>query len=168
MKKTGNRLWDKVTGELAPEDPVDGSEASAGRLDRGKHVEHIEAPTHVSVTRSDSRGDHSRTAIPSVEEPDAPVRARLGLWDPWRVWLRKKKSCRSAPVSPSHRHGQAGQIHRNAPVLQSKQKKQSRTYYAVCRLLRLPFRALKASQKGYERNMTGASPLLSLKAGGLI
>ncbi len=29
-------------GELAPEDPVEGSEASAGRLDRGKHVEHIE------------------------------------------------------------------------------------------------------------------------------
>ena len=33
------------------------SEASAGRLDRGKHVEHIEVLSHVNVTRSDSFGD---------------------------------------------------------------------------------------------------------------
>jgi hypothetical protein len=33
-------------GELAPEDPVEGSEASAGRLDRGKHAEHIEVLAH--------------------------------------------------------------------------------------------------------------------------
>ncbi len=37
-------------GELALEDPVEGSEASAGRLNRGKHAEHIEVPYHVTVT----------------------------------------------------------------------------------------------------------------------
>ena len=45
-------------GELAPEDPGKGSEASAGRANRGKQVEHIEVPVPVHVTRSDSRGDH--------------------------------------------------------------------------------------------------------------
>ena len=70
-------------GELAPEDPGEGSEASAGRLDRGKLVEHIEAPSHVTVTRSDSLGDHSWMANLSVEEPYALMRARTGLWEPW-------------------------------------------------------------------------------------
>ena len=37
-------------GELALEDPVEESEASAGRLNRGKHVEHIEVHQHVHVT----------------------------------------------------------------------------------------------------------------------
>ena len=44
-------------GELAPEDPVEGSEASVGRLDRGNHAEHIEVHSHVHGTRTDSRGD---------------------------------------------------------------------------------------------------------------
>ena len=34
------------------------SEASASRIDRGKHVEHIEVLKHVNVSRSDSFGDH--------------------------------------------------------------------------------------------------------------
>jgi len=67
---------------------VEGSEASAGRLDRGKHVEHIEAPTHVPVTRSDRLVDHSWMANLSLEEPDALMRARPGLWEPWRVTAR--------------------------------------------------------------------------------
>ena len=45
-------------GELALEDPVEESEASASRIDRGKHVEHIEVLTHVNVNRSNSFGDH--------------------------------------------------------------------------------------------------------------
>ena len=45
-------------GELASEDPVEESEASAGRPDRGKHAEHIEVLMHVPVTRLDSLGDH--------------------------------------------------------------------------------------------------------------
>ena len=45
-------------GELALEDPVEESEASASRLDRGKHVEHIEVHTHVHVTRLNSFRDH--------------------------------------------------------------------------------------------------------------
>ena len=61
---------------------MEGSEASAGRLDRGKHVEHIEVPTHVTVTRSDSLVDHSWMANLSVEEPYALMRARTGLWEP--------------------------------------------------------------------------------------
>lgn len=32
------------TGELVPEDPVEGSEVSADRPDRGKQVEHFEVP----------------------------------------------------------------------------------------------------------------------------
>ena len=36
---------------------MEGSEASAGRTERGKQVEHIEAPDPVHVTRSDSLGD---------------------------------------------------------------------------------------------------------------
>ena len=43
-------------GELTPEDPVEGSEASASRLDRGNHAEHFEVPGHVPVTRSNSFG----------------------------------------------------------------------------------------------------------------
>ncbi len=63
------------------------SEASAGRLDRGKHVEHIEVPTHVHVTRLNSFGDH-RGWLLSDEEPDALMCARPGLWEPWRVTAR--------------------------------------------------------------------------------
>ena len=35
---------------------MEGSEASADRPERGKHVEHIEVPVHVPVTRTDSLG----------------------------------------------------------------------------------------------------------------
>jgi hypothetical protein len=38
---------------------VEGSEASAGRLDRGTHAEHIEVLTHVHSTRANSYGDPS-------------------------------------------------------------------------------------------------------------
>ena len=44
-------------GELAPEDPVEGSEASVGRPDRGKHAEPIEVHPHVHGTRPESHGD---------------------------------------------------------------------------------------------------------------
>jgi hypothetical protein len=44
-------------GELAPEDTVEGSEASAGRRNRGKHAEYIETHPHVHGTRTDSHGD---------------------------------------------------------------------------------------------------------------
>jgi hypothetical protein len=64
---------------------VEESEASAGRLDRGKHVEHIEVLKHVNASRSDSFGDHLWMANLSVEEPDALMCARPGLWEPWRV-----------------------------------------------------------------------------------
>jgi hypothetical protein len=67
---------------------VEGSEVSAGRLDRGKHAEHIEAQPHVHVTWSNSHVDRSRTVNLSAEEPDALVRARPGLWEPWRVTAR--------------------------------------------------------------------------------
>ena len=63
---------------------MEGSEASAGRLDRGKHAEHIEVPTSMShVTRSDSFGDRCGWRICRSEEPDALMRARTGLWEPW-------------------------------------------------------------------------------------
>jgi len=52
---------------------VEESEASTGRPDRGKQVEHIEVPLPVHVTRSDSRGDRLRRANLSVEEPDALI-----------------------------------------------------------------------------------------------
>ena len=58
-------------GELAPEDPVEGSEASAGRSDRGKHAEHIEVHPHVHGTRTSSYGDPTGMANLSAEEPDA-------------------------------------------------------------------------------------------------
>lgn len=64
------------------------SEASVGRLDRGKHGEHIEVLKHVNVSRSDSPGDHPWMANLSVEEPDALMRARPDLWEPWRVTAR--------------------------------------------------------------------------------
>ena len=69
-------------GELAPEDPGEGSEASAGRTGRGKLVEHIEAPQPVHGTCSDSLGDPSGMAKLSVEEPDALMSARPGPWEP--------------------------------------------------------------------------------------
>ena len=53
------------------EDPVEGSEASAGRLDRGTHAEHIEVLTHVHGTRANSCGDPSGMANLSAEEPYA-------------------------------------------------------------------------------------------------
>jgi hypothetical protein len=77
-----------AAGELAPEDPGEGSEASAGRPGRGKQVEHIEAPAPVHATRLDSLGDPSGMAKLSVEEPDALMHARPGPWEPWRVTAR--------------------------------------------------------------------------------
>jgi hypothetical protein len=61
---------------------VEGSEATADRLNRGKHVEHIEAREHVTETRLDSFGTLRRVNL-SAEEPDALMRARPGLWEPW-------------------------------------------------------------------------------------
>ena len=58
-------------GELAPEDPVEGSEASVGRPDRGKHAEHIEVLPQVHGTRTESHGDPSGVAHRPAEEPDA-------------------------------------------------------------------------------------------------
>jgi len=58
-------------GELAPEDPVEGSEASVGRPDRGKHAEHIEVLPQVHGTRTESHGDPSGMANRSAEEPYA-------------------------------------------------------------------------------------------------
>ena len=60
-------------GELAPEDPVEGSEASVGRPDRGKHAEHIEVLTHVHGTRTDRHGDPSGVANLPTEEPYALI-----------------------------------------------------------------------------------------------
>ena len=51
--------------------------ASTSRLDH-----------HVPVTRSDSFGDHLWMANLSVEEPDALMCARPGLWEPWWVTAR--------------------------------------------------------------------------------
>jgi hypothetical protein len=77
--KDGNEVrWDRrqevvaldstvEAGELAPEDPVEGSEASVGSLDRGKHAEHIEVHPHVRETRTDSHGDLSGAANLSAE-----------------------------------------------------------------------------------------------------
>ena len=58
------------------------SEASVGRLDRGKHAEHIEVQPHVHGTRTDSHGDPSGAANLSAEEPYALMRARTGPWEP--------------------------------------------------------------------------------------
>jgi hypothetical protein len=60
---------------------VEESEAPAGRLDRGQHVEHIEVLTHVHDTRLNGYGDHIGWLL-SDEEPDALVRARPALWEP--------------------------------------------------------------------------------------
>jgi hypothetical protein len=62
---------------------VEESEASVGRLNRGKHAEHIEVPEHVNVTRLDSFEDLLWMANLSVEEPYALMRARTDLWEPW-------------------------------------------------------------------------------------
>jgi hypothetical protein len=43
-------------GELRPEDPGEGSEASVDRLSRGNHAEHIEVRSHVPVTRLNGIG----------------------------------------------------------------------------------------------------------------
>ena len=67
---------------------MEGSEASAGRPERGKQVEHIEVPQPVHGTRSDSPGDPSGVANLSAEEPDALMHARPGPWEPWRVTAR--------------------------------------------------------------------------------
>jgi hypothetical protein len=67
---------------------VEGSEASAGRPQRGKQVEHIEAPHPVHGTRWDSHGDPSGRANLSAEEPDALMHARPGPWEPWRLPAR--------------------------------------------------------------------------------
>jgi hypothetical protein len=45
-------------GELALEDPVEESEASVSRLNRGKHAEHIEVHPYVNVTWLNSFRDH--------------------------------------------------------------------------------------------------------------
>src|SRR5262249_57167794 len=62
---------------------VEGSEASAGRSDRGQQAEHIEVRPPVHGTRTDSHGDPSGMANLSAEEPDALMRARPGLWERW-------------------------------------------------------------------------------------
>ena len=67
---------------------MEGSEASADRLDRGKHAEHIEVLTHVHRTRTNSHGDPSGVANLSAEEPYALMRARTGLREPWRATAR--------------------------------------------------------------------------------
>ena len=71
---------------------MEGSEASAARLDRGKHAEHIEVLTHVHGTRTNIYGDPSGMANLSAEEPYALMRARTGLWEPWRVTARATRS----------------------------------------------------------------------------
>jgi hypothetical protein len=60
----------KRAGRLADAsvDPVEESEASAGRLDRGTHAEHIEVLTHVQGTGVNRYGDTSGMANLSVEE----------------------------------------------------------------------------------------------------
>ena len=63
VRRDGGRMSQRFdstveAGELALEDPVEESEASASRLNRGKHVEHIEVRQHVHVTRLDSFRDH--------------------------------------------------------------------------------------------------------------
>ena len=50
---------------------MEGSEASAGRLDRGQHAEHIEVLTHVHGTRTTNYGDPLGVANLSAEEPYA-------------------------------------------------------------------------------------------------
>ena len=64
---------------------MEGSEASAGRPERGKQVEHIEVPQPVHRTRSESLGVPSGMANLSVEEPDALMHARPDLWELWGV-----------------------------------------------------------------------------------
>ena len=78
---------------------MEGSEASVGRLDRGTHAEHIEVLTHVHGTRANSYGDPSGMANLSAEEPYALMRARTGLWEPWRAtaWATRPEA-RSALV----------------------------------------------------------------------
>ena len=88
VRRDGGRMSQRFdstveAGELALEDPVEESEASASGLDRGQHVEHIEVLTHVNVTRSDSYGAHLWMANLLVEEPDALMCARPDLWEPW-------------------------------------------------------------------------------------
>src|SRR5262249_1850237 len=85
---TGGRRSERLespveAGELAPEDPAEGSEASGGRPDRGKHAEQIKGPPHAHGTRAESHGDPSGMANLSAEEPDARMRARPGLWERW-------------------------------------------------------------------------------------
>src|SRR5262249_23943979 len=75
-------------GELTREDPGEGSEAAVGRPERGKQVEHVEAPRPVHETCSDSLWDPSGTVKLSAEEPDALMHARPGPWEPWRVTAR--------------------------------------------------------------------------------
>src|SRR5205807_3202911 len=87
-------------GELAPEDPGEGSGAPAGRPGRGKQVGHIEAPQSVHATCPDSLGGPSGMAKLSAEEPDALMHARPGPWEPWRVTARATQpDARNAPHS---------------------------------------------------------------------
>jgi len=62
---------------------VEGSEAPTGRLGQGKHAEHVVVLAHVNGTWPNSHGDHSWMANLSIEEPDALMRARPDLWEPW-------------------------------------------------------------------------------------
>ena len=87
---------------------MEGSEASAGRPECGKQVEHIEVPQPVHGTRSDSLGDPPGTAKLSAEEPDALMHARPGPWEPWRVTARATQPYAPKPTSqarfgPKHR-----------------------------------------------------------------
>jgi hypothetical protein len=59
VRRDGSRMSQRFdstdeAGELALEDPVEESEASASRLNGGKHAEHIEVHPHVHVTSLNS------------------------------------------------------------------------------------------------------------------
>ena len=66
------------------------SEASASRLDRGQHVEHIEVLKHVNVSRSNSHGDHYGCGqqICRLRNRMRVMSARPDLWEPWVVTPR--------------------------------------------------------------------------------
>ena len=59
------------------------SEASVGRFDRGKHVEHIEVRSTCHRHSIGSLQGPSWMANLPVEEPDALMCARPDLWEPW-------------------------------------------------------------------------------------
>jgi hypothetical protein len=78
---------------------------SAGRLDRGTHAEHIEVLAHVHGTRANSYGDPWGTVNLSAEEPDALMRARPGLWEPWWVTARATRPDARKDAGRAHAAG---------------------------------------------------------------